>query len=493
MKVLPDNRLPHSLATRLSLWVVSFVMLMFVVVVWVMLWFAKQTIKGEAMDEAEAALAQVAQRIDNSLQKVETAVNNITWNMERHLDTPDSLQFYCQQFLRTNPFIASCAVAFKERYYAGKEPFYMDFYTRDADVIRRVTDTGSLHYVEHDWFSIPMLKDSNLWADPSSVKMYSKKPITSFCVPLHDASLPGSPPVAVFGADISLDSLSRATQYSRPSPNAQCNLLSRRGSFIIHADSAMLRPGAALEHLESSRNKENLELVSALLNGEKGMSRLELDGEMCYVFYRPFTNAAWSVYIVWPERDIFAKYYRLRHLAFLLSLVSLLALLVFSRFYLKLLLRPLAKLDNSARLLAEGHFDERVEATSRLDEVGHLQRAFRAMQNSLDNYLEKITQRRQQLDEQGEALKATYHHIQEANHAKNAFMHSATDQLKAPANDILQMVTSIHEHQDKLSQKEITHLTEQMMADTATITQLLDRMIIVSTGKRDIEDSPTKD
>ena len=63
----------NTLSVHLSLWMAAIAALLFMAVLWMMLWFARQAIREEAIEKAKAALETAALNIDNELSKVETA------------------------------------------------------------------------------------------------------------------------------------------------------------------------------------------------------------------------------------------------------------------------------------------------------------------------------------------------------------------------------------------------------------------------------------
>ena len=102
------------------------------------------------------------------------------------------------------------------------------------------------------------------------------------------------------------------------------------------------------------------------------------------------------------------------------------------------------------------------------------------MQQSLSAYLEEIDLQQAKRDERGEALRHAYEHTKEADKAKAAFMHSATDQLMAPVAVISDVVGKIYAEHTQLAHDEMEKMTDEIAAHTKTVTGLLDRMIEVS-------------
>jgi methyl-accepting chemotaxis protein/sigma-B regulation protein RsbU (phosphoserine phosphatase) len=256
--------------------------------------------------------------------------------------------------------------------------------------------------------------------------------------------------------------------------------MNRQGSFIVHPDTTMLNPGSLKNQLEMYPSEEGQRLAEAMKNGESGSIVLRLGDTEYYVFYCPSRNPDWSLNIFCPSDEIFESYHQLLRLVIIVTIVGLLVLLLFSLFHIAGQLLPLYRLDKSAQKLAEGHFDVAIADTSRQDEIGHLQRAFRAMQQSLAVYLEKITEQRKSIDERGEELRTAYMHVKEEENAKAAFIHSATDQLSSPIIEISLAVSRMGQEHSRLTHDEIVRLAHTVDVQTQIVVDLLDKMLKVA-------------
>lgn len=474
----------NTLSVRLTLWVVAIATLLFVAVMWIMLWFARQAVEGEAKEKARAALGTATLVIDNELTKVKTAVRNMQWMIEQRLDDPDAMMGLSRQMLETNPSIDGCNIAFCPDYYPQKGRNFMVFSHREKNRIVGNDNYADTNYDEQSWFANVVRTDSAQWADPMEVSQYVDHSIISYTVPLHGDGI-----VGVLSVDLSLDSLSNTIQANRPFPSAYCSMLDQNGSFIIHRNAAMLAPGSLKEQISKSQSDNGQQLAEAMMRGESGSMVMRFFDMDFYVFYCPFKDTGWSLNIVCPERDIFASYHQLWKLAIEITLVGILALILFCLVLIRWQLNPLLKLSSSTKKLAKGNFDHLLEKTNRADEIGNMQRVFREMQQSLSDLLAKIARQRSSLEEQGEALHVAYEHTKEAENAKRTFIRSATDKLTPPVAVISDVVGRIHQEHDHLSHDEIVKMTNTMSAQSKTVTVLLDRMIKVATESESITPS----
>ncbi|MBR2205611.1 MAG: hypothetical protein IJ886_06940 [Prevotella sp.] len=94
-----------------------FVSVLFVTALFIMFYYARQSIYQEAMEKARQTLRTTELRIDNTLNEVETATRSLHWTIEKRLNRPEIMDSLCRQLLRENPHIQSCAIAFEPGVY----------------------------------------------------------------------------------------------------------------------------------------------------------------------------------------------------------------------------------------------------------------------------------------------------------------------------------------------------------------------------------------
>ena len=114
-------KIRQSLSARLSLCVVGFAAIFFVVALLVMFRYARTAVKEEALAKSEAALDGMIQRIDNRLRDVEQASVNMHWNVEHHLHEPAVLQKLTRKMLDCNPSVVGCAIALDPSFCEDKD------------------------------------------------------------------------------------------------------------------------------------------------------------------------------------------------------------------------------------------------------------------------------------------------------------------------------------------------------------------------------------
>ena len=171
---------------------------------------------------------------------------------------------------------------------------------------------------------------------------------------------------------------------------------------------------------------------------------------------------------------------RLLATVLLIAFVGLIALLLFCIFFISKSVKPLILLAQTARRLSEGHYDDYVPDTRRVDEIGSLQRSFKAMQQSISSRIDDIRQMNDQLEDSNAVLQEASEQAQQAERAMNAFLINLSDQLLQPAINIKDIVSEAHKDFHHMDHQEAKQLAQKIHTETDIVTELLDRLLLVS-------------
>ena len=81
------------------------VTILFVAALAIMFKYSHDAVEQESLAKAEEMLNGTVLSIDNKLHKTEVATRNMLWNVEKHLDDPESMTHYARQLVGSNPDI----------------------------------------------------------------------------------------------------------------------------------------------------------------------------------------------------------------------------------------------------------------------------------------------------------------------------------------------------------------------------------------------------
>ena len=485
MKPKVLHLLPSSPSARLSLWVILFVAILFLATFSLMFYYARQAVRAEAEGKAEDLLQKMEITVQNTIHEKEVVARQTHWNVQQNLHNPAKLEEYLQEILRNAPEIVGVAAAFEPDYYSGKPGEYMIYYYRKGAKLIRSEQFANESYMHQPWYEETKNRNAEYWSDPVENYKTNGEPIISFGLPLND----GNKTVGVFAIDISLYWLSNVIEGKRPSQNMYGGVATRKGTFIVHPDTAMLKPGSMFKLMEQFPGDKYSFIAYKMLGGETGSASLDFYGTRSFIAYKPLEGTPWVIDLVCPEEEVMGPYNQLISLMLLIVMLAIMAISAFCYFFIHRELRPLRSLEASAKQMTQGNYFAPVTTSGRQDEVGSLTNSFVAMRRSIRKHINEIDRTREKLNEQNKALNEAHEHVKEAERVKTAFLQNMTDQMNEPVLEISNVVNEVRGHLDDMDHDRIVTLANKMDGYTQIITQLLTRMLEVATNQEKEEGS----
>lgn len=461
----------------------GFVAVLFMATFSLMFIFARQAVRTEAEGKAEGILQQLEIAVRNTVTEKMLVARQTQLNVEQKLNNPAKIDEYLQQILRNEPQIIGVAVAFEPGFYPDKTGEYMIYYYRkDNELIKNDQFVGE-SYLHQPWFKETLTRNREYWSDPKEDFRTNGEPIISFGIPLRK----NGKTVGVFAIDISLIWLSETITKMRSGQNIYGAVITRKGAFLVHPDTAMLRNGAVFDMLDHYSDKKHQQVIYKMMAGETGTAQIELNGTRCYAAYKPMEGTNSVIDVVCPENDIMGNYNQLIVLMAAIVILVLLMLTAVCYFFVHRELLPLRTLESSAKQMTKGDYFSHVTNSGRLDEVGSLTNSFLTMRRSIRQHIDKIKNTREMLDMQNKALSEANEQMKEADKVKTAFLQNMSDNMEEPSEGILKIVKELKANGEDMTQEQIRELAAKMDAHTQSVTTLLDRTLEVATKTEEDE------
>lgn len=377
-----------SFSARLSLYITLITALIFIVALVVFFTYSRSLVKQEALRNAESVLNSTNMRIDNTMQSVEIAMDNLSWLAEQNISTPDSMYGITRRMLINNDIIVGSTVAFEPNFYKDKGIFFAPFSFRENGTIKSRqlgTEDYDYHYME--WYQIPRLLKKHYWSEPYYDQGGADMLMTTYSRPLFRAD---GTVYAIFTADVSLTWLKDMVTSIKPYPNSYNFLIGRGATYIVHPKTERIFNETYFTATMDMVDTTTVSLGHQMVEGKHGMVVLHNDDTLSYVFYAPIPSTGWSLAIVCPHSDVFAGCDRLEIVVAVVVAIGLLLLLLFSIRVIKRITEPLASFARSAESIAEGNFNTELPHIKTRDEMWKLYESFDFMQNSLVRYIDEL-------------------------------------------------------------------------------------------------------
>ena len=477
MKSLKDYR--RSLSARLSVWTVLVVTAIFLAALGIMFAESRDHVRKDTLGKAQQTLDGTVLHSDNTLRAVEVAANNMLRVIENNLDKPDNMFDYSRQVLETNPELSGCSISFEPFYYKEKGEYFSAYSYNNGDSIETENE-GADYYQYHtmDWYLIPKLLNRPYWIEPFQEDddwgIVVQDVFSSYSQPIHDKA---GKVVGTFSVDIPLDWFSDTVSATRPFPNSYTILLGKGGTYLVHPDSTRQFYETIFTTSLQESDSAIESLGRAMIAGESGYRQMTYHGELLHVFYKPFKNTGWSVAVICPESDVFAAFNQLRRTVRLVTAIGLLLLLLSTWFIVSRSVRPLQKLVDSTHQMTQHEFTGEIPDSTREDEIGRLQRRFKALQQSLSKYVGKVRQQSAVLEARRAELQEAYDRAKAEEHVRNAVLHQMTADMSAPVADITAVSRTICEEYQEMTDDYMDAMVDKIEKDANQVGEMLNQLL----------------
>ena len=381
----------RKLSVRVSLWVVFFAAIIFVVALGFLFYQAREAVRQEAVSRATQILDKTSLRVEGILNRVEVASNMTKWLVLRHPDKADSMFVYSRGVLLNNPDFYNCSIAFEPYYFKDKGRYFSAYTKHIGDSIRTIQGgSDNYQYFFVDWYLMPQLLEKPCWTEPYmdlDVATNTSEMVTSYGQTLTDKQ---GQFIGVINISLSLNWLSQTISAVKPYPNSYSIMIGRGGTYFVHPDTTKITRQTIFTQTLEQPDTALTSLGYAMQHGKEGMKHMNINGTDSYVFYKPLGQTGCSMAIVCPESDIFSGFDRLRRTILTIVTVGLLLMLYFFIRIITRELKPLQRLAHEAETIASGQFDAVLPDFQRIDEIGQLSHSFGNMQQSLVKYIDEL-------------------------------------------------------------------------------------------------------
>ena len=299
----------QHLSLRLGLIITLIIAVAFSLLFDVLFERCKQFIQRAAFDHATQLLDNTAERINGIMDDTELVTNFMAHTVPRHL-SPDSLLVFSRRGVEGNDFLTGLAISMEPDFFPEMGRYYSAYSLRGPDSITTVRE-GPFEYFDAVWYKTPRSLGTSCWIDAfddyNEGTLSSPDILTSYCCPMRDAE---GRYVGSITASLTLKWLSASVSALKPYSNSSAIMIGREGTYLVHPDTAKLFRENIFSDAAPESRRDIETLGRAMIAGRSGMVETKIDGRDAFIFYRPLERTGWSIAIVCPESDVFARYSR---------------------------------------------------------------------------------------------------------------------------------------------------------------------------------------
>ena len=444
------SKIKRSLSLKLSLGIVLLAAPTFVLALGVLFLQSRYFIRQEATERATSMLSLTIQRVRNYMSAVETSTNSNTWLIEENFN-PDSLLAISHRIVRLNRHAQSCSISVEP----GSFPQYGRYF--------------SVYAVNEG--------DKACWVDPfyehSEGLIDQNEAFATYCKPFYQK---GGKVAGVISVDLSFSKLAETISSTNQTyPNAYFMLLGGDGRYFIHPDTTRLFRKTIFNEADPNEHADWIALGYEMTAGKQGNAHIIVNHQVCHVCYGPVPGTNWSLALICPDGDILKNYHELIYIIIALIVIGLLIILWLCNRVVSQAILPLNQLLNMSQKIADGHHEEVIPISNRLDVIGQLQNSFAMMQDSLFHHVNDIEQMNAEAARRNEELVHTSELAKESDRQKSLFIQNVSHQIRTPLNIIMGFAHVLKESKGCLPEEETKGITDMMWHNA----QMLNRMVMM--------------
>lgn len=382
---------PHTLASRLIIYVLAFTLISFTVVWAVFYNFTRQQVIDKHVGQTQTILSRMATQIGNEVKKVEQQAIGSEWIIKNMLSTPDKLYEIVEANLKMNPLVSRVSIAFEPEFYKDKGRYFMI-----SAVKRPHSDSIYIHtfgsqeydYPCFEWYFVSKNLKQDYWSEPHIDQELEDNLIATFSHPLLDEN---GEVFAIIASDLSLERFSDSVRVLRPYTDSYSFMLSRNGSYMTkNPVTGQVVTETIFSDAADSGDEVKMLVGHEMVAGRSGVQAMVENGKRCLVFYTGIPHGGWSICTVCPEQVILAKLNQITWVSILVFVLCAIIMAVSIYYIIYHLTRPLHDFSQIARSVATGCFDIALPELKHQDEIMDLRNSMAYMQTSLGQYIRQL-------------------------------------------------------------------------------------------------------
>ena len=303
------------------------VLAVLIVVFSVSFWMCYQALKAEAHARYAGMTNVASEKIAKTIRGVEMNAMNEFDEVEKHLDSPESVITALESKTALNPEVRGYFAAF-EPYYFEKEGQWFEPYVHHVDTSAfelRMVGSARHNYHKSDWYIRAKNANMSFWADP--YYYYDGTNIsghyTTFVKPIFDKT---GRLACVCGADMTFEWLGKELQRI-DEESKQNDLLNRYlydqtdfYTVVINSD------GSCIAYPEGKILTMTKEQAGDTFAQQKsGTFELNINGIPSTIYYTPIEHVNWSAAVIVAKQGDLQPLFKLGLVFLLLGGLSILA------------------------------------------------------------------------------------------------------------------------------------------------------------------------
>ncbi len=380
-----------SFSEKLSLLVILLSALLFLATISIVSVYSRKLIREEAIRNAFSTLKATTLEIDNVLQSVSVAIDNIADDVQEEALKGESgkqeLFEITRRVVEQNQYIIGSDIAI-EPYFFPKTNYFSPYSFKNDDTIT-TAQVGNDNYAYQymDWYLIPKLLNRPYWTDPFFDEGAGNMIMCTYTHPIYDDNKNF---IGVLTADLPMEWLTEKVNSIKPYKSSYNLMIGKGGSYIVHTNPDRILNETIFTATTDMVDTTVRHLGKEMIKGNTGMVTLQNDDTLSFVMYAPVPSSGWSLAMVLPLRDVYAGVIEMNTILIIVAVLALFLIAFLTHNVIKKISKPIGEFAVSARSIAKGNFNTPLPVVKSEDELFELRKSMDFMQTSLNTYITEL-------------------------------------------------------------------------------------------------------
>lgn len=347
----------QKLSVRLSIYILSSIILMFIVMFSYYYSVTRKYMYNDLEDDSEQITERYINQITIYLKSVEKIANSYkSFVVSQNLDA-QNIEYFLKHTVEENKDIYGSTIAL-ERYILNNQiEYFAPYYYWDGNLIKysNLADTGYKYY-NWDWYKLPKQLKKAIWSEPYFDEGGGQTMMTTYSVPIFKKYEDLDVFVGIATIDLSLEWLNDLIKQIKIYKTGYAYLVSNNAKLISHPFVKFVKDFNILG-LDKEKVEELNKFLQYIADNQSGMIEhtSPFTKKKGLVFFNKVPSTNWSIVIHLPEDEYLETFNKLNLTIIFIGLIEFFALLIFIILISRNIIKPLDIAAEANESIAKGN------------------------------------------------------------------------------------------------------------------------------------------
>lgn len=399
----------QSLASRLSLWIISLGTLIFIAVL-ITNYYLSRTLLDDYVEKlVGATTASTVEKIESVFIRAEANADSLASVTAIPGIMEDEIHQAIKALLPMHTKTYGMAVALEPHTLIDSLGEFAPYYYKEGDeLVYENLATDSYNYKNQSWYTEPKNLNTYQWSDPYFDEGGGNVQIITYSTPIYTQDTKTFAGIAT--ADIKLKWLDKIVDEIKIGKSGYGYIVSKNDIVIAHPDKSLNMKNLTdivSDNIIAEDWQKYIDSKTTLFSVSLKVPCPYQEG-ICRVAIESLANTRWKVIVVLPEQDHVSEINSLTRQISFIAVAGIIILLVVIVFITRRITNPLANLALATKDIGAGNLDIELPEPTRHDEIGALTDDFSTMRFALKTHIKKVqtaTAKQQKLESEMQIAK----------------------------------------------------------------------------------------